>query len=74
VRRVVCLLSEIGDWCGSTTTWPARTTAACAAREADCLPLAPPPHSGLRRMDLEVVSPGSGESVLGFAITRCAAA
>ena len=29
---------------------------AWAAREADCLPLAPPPRSGLRPMDLEVVS------------------
>ena len=29
---------------------------AWAAREADCLPLAPPPRSGLRPLDLEVVS------------------
>jgi hypothetical protein len=29
---------------------------AWAARAADCLPLAPPPRTGLRRMDLEVVS------------------
>lgn len=27
-----------------------------AAREADCLPLAPPPRSGLRPMDLDVVA------------------
>ena len=29
---------------------------AWASREADCLPLAPPPRSGLRPMDLDVVS------------------